>query len=312
MKNLKNKACILLILIFLLSGLVPLRGQGFVLKKDIYIAEDEVLDNVMSFGGDILVKGKINENVIAFGGTITIEGEVGEVVLGFGSEITLKSSAVIKGDVVALGGELDRESGAVIRGDTIYFNTSEDIAKFLKEGLGSIVGISLIPLLLIINLITLFIWFILAVIFAAAFPRQICFASSQIRKSFWPIFGTGLLSLIVFSALVILSVFLCFVLIGIPVLISLIVIGIIVKIFGRVILFHFFGESLARAFGSKQPSILLSMSLGFLLVGLISLIPILGFLFSFVLSIIGWGVVIRTRFGTVENWFRKNSVTELS
>jgi len=31
-----------------------------------------------------------------------------------------------------------------------------------------------------------------------------------------------------------------------------------------------------------------------------------------VLSIIGWGVVIRTRFGTVGNWFKKNSVTELS
>jgi len=311
-ENLKNKACLSLILIFLLLGFVPLKGQGFVLKKDIYVAEDEVLDNVMTFGGDILVKGKINENVIAFGGTITIEGEVGEVVLGFGSEVTLKSSAIIKGDVVVLGGELHRESGVVIRGDTVYFNASEDVTEFLKEGLGGVIGISLIPFLLIIKLITLFIWFILAVIFAAVFPRQICLASAQIRKSFWPIIGTGLLSLIIFSGLVILSAFLCFVIIGIPILISLITIGIIIKIFGRVILFHFFGDSLARAFGSKQPSILLSVSLGFLLVGLISIIPILGSLFSFVLSIIGWGVVIRTRFGTVGNWFKKYSVTELS
>ncbi|MEA3422102.1 MAG: hypothetical protein U9Q97_10550 [Acidobacteriota bacterium] len=84
MKNLKNKACLSFILIFLLLGFIPLTGQGFVLKNNVYVAEDEVLDNVMTFGGDILVKGKINESVIAFGGTITIEGEVSEVVLGFG------------------------------------------------------------------------------------------------------------------------------------------------------------------------------------------------------------------------------------
>jgi hypothetical protein len=33
--------------------------------------------------------------------------------------------------------------------------------------------------------------------------------------------------------------------------------------------------------------------------------PFVGFLFSQVLNIIGWGVVIRTKFGTKENWFRK-------
>ena len=38
---------------------------------------------------------------------------------------------------------------------------------------------------------------------------------------------------------------------------------------------------------------------------LIGFIPFFGFLFALVLNIIGWGVVIRTKFGTKENWFRK-------
>lgn len=296
----KNKMVYFLILLFLFIGYVPLQGQGFVLQKDIFVAEDEVQDNVISFGGEILIKGKVNENVIAFGGTIIVEGKVGDLVLGFGSEITLKPSAVVKGDVVSLGGTLDKEPGSIVDGDTIYFNTSEGVMEFFKEGLIGVLGMSLIPVLLVIKLITMFIWFILAVILVAIFPRQISFASSQIRKSFWPIFGTGLLSIIIFTGLIFVSVFLSFILIGIPFLISLIIIGIIIKILGRVILFYFFGESISKAFGGKQPSLLLAVFLGFILVSFIGFIPIIGSLFSFVLSIIGWGVVIRTKFGTTE------------
>lgn len=301
----KNKRMFPLILLILLLGFAPLKGEGFVVKKDIHVAEDEVQDNVISFGGDILIEGKVRESVVAFGGTIVVRGEVGDLVLGFGTEITLKSSAIIRGDVASIGGILNKEPGSVIEGDTIYFETSEDIKKFLKEGLAGVFSLTLLPLLLIIKLITVIIWLFLAVIIAALFPRQISFASSQIRKSFWSIFGIGLLSIIIFTGLIIFAALLCFILIGIPILLSLIIIGIGIKIFGRVILFYFFGESLARGFGRSKTSPILAVILGLVLVSIIGFIPVLGTLFSFCLSIIGWGVVIRTKFGTTESWFRK-------
>lgn len=299
----KNKRLIPLILLFICLGSVPLQGQGVVVQKDIFVAEDEVQDNVIAFGGDILIKGKVKESVVAFGGTITVEGEVGEVVLGLGSQITLRSSAIIKGDVVVIGGILEKEPGTTVNGDTIYFKieTFEDLFPILKK----VSFAPLIPLLIIIKLITLFIWFILALALATIFPRQISFAASQIRKSFWPVVGIGLLGIIIFTGLVIFSALLSLILIGIPILIALIFVGIIIKIFGQVVLFYFFGESLSRAFGRKQPSPLLAVILGLILVGFIGFIPIIGFLFSFVLSIIGWGVVIRTKFGTTENWFKR-------
>jgi hypothetical protein len=40
---------------------------------------------------------------------------------------------------------------------------------------------------------------------------------------------------------------------------------------------------------------------------LIGFVPVFGFLFSFCLSIIGWGVVIRTKFGTTENAFQRRA-----
>ena len=300
-----NKKIFCLAILFLFFGLIPLQGQGFIFKKDIVVEEGETQDNIISWGGEIRIEGTVTDSVINFGGTIIIEGEVEKTVVGFGSDIILKSTAKIQGDVLSLGGTLDKDPGAIIEGDTIYFSTSDEVSKFLKEGFAGVLGFSLLPLLIIFKLITLVIWFILAIILVAIFSKQISFASNQIRTSFWPIFGTGILSIIIFTGLIIFSVFLCFILIGIPILLALAAIGIVIKIFGRVVIFYFLGVWIFKAFGGKQASGLLAVILGILLFGLLGFIPVIGSLLSFILSIIGWGVVIRTKFGSVENWFKR-------
>lgn len=299
----KNKTTLAFILLFMISGLLPLHGQQcFSVTEDIYIAEDEVQKNVVSFGGKVVIEGEVREMVIAFGCEVIISGEVGDSVVGFGSDITLKSSAVIDGDVVALGGTLEKEIGCLIGGDTISFKGFEDLADFLGEGLTG----ALIPLIIFFKLVSVFITFLLALLVTALFPRQITFASAQVRKSFWPVVGTGVLSIIIYFGLVIFATLLSFVLIGIPLLIALIIIGFIIKLFGRVFLFYFFGESLIQAFNkNSKVSAFGGMILGFIFVSFISFIPFIGGLFMFCLSIIGWGIVIRTKFGTTENWFKK-------
>lgn len=300
----RNKIALTFILLFLIFGFLPLNSQQcFTVTQDIYVAEDEEQDNVISFGGNVVIEGKVRESVVTFGGEVTISGEVGELVLGFGSNITLKSSAVLGGDVVSLGGTLEKESGCLIQGDTVYFKGFEDLTDLLGEGFTG----ALIPMIIFFKLVSVFITFLLALLITALFPRQITLASTQIRNSFWPVVGTGLLSIIAYVGLVIFATLLSFVLIGIPILIALIIIGIIIKLFGRVVLFYFFGDSLIRAFGKGKASVFGSMILGFILVSFISFIPIFGGLLTLCLSIIGWGVVIRTKFGTTENWFKKKN-----
>ncbi len=302
----KNKILFASVLFFLISGTLPLQSQqSLTLKKDIVVAEGEVQDNIVTFGGVVHVKGRVKEGVIAFGGEVIISGEVDDVVLGFGSTITLEPTARVRGDVASIGGTLIKKKGCIVEGDTIYFKTSEDITKLFEEGLRGFLSVSLIPLLLIIKLISVFIWFLLALLVAAFFPNQISYASAQIRKSFWPIFVTGLLTIIIFSGLIIFSALLSLVLIGIPILLALVIIGFIIKIFGRVILFYFFGESIINAFRKTKISPLLAVVLGLILVSVVSFIPFLGVLFTFIMTIIGWGAVIRTKFGTTENWFKR-------
>ena len=117
---------ILLALTMVLAGLLPAWGEqsggdriGW--KDTIVVAADETRDSVASFGGDVIVDGKVRRSVFAMGGTITVSGEVGDAVVGLGSRIVLKSTAVIKGDLVSMGGTIEKEPGFRIEGDTVYF-----------------------------------------------------------------------------------------------------------------------------------------------------------------------------------------------
>lgn len=298
----KKRIILIFISIFIISGCASVRGeQHLSWKKEIVVGRDETQENIISFGGNCIVEGKVRENVVIFGGTLTLSGEVGDSVVGIGTDISLKETAVVSGDLVSIGGKIHKEPGCLVRGDTVYFEFSEVSAKFLK----GIFSISLLPFILIIKLLAFFIWFFIAIIVASIFPQQISFGSLQVRKAFWPILGTGFLVIIIYAGLIIFSALLSFLLIGIPFLLALILIGLVIKIFGQVIAFYFFGESLSQAFNWQKISPLLTVIIGLVLVSLIGFIPVIGWLFSFAVSLLAWGAVIRTKFGTTENWFRR-------
>ncbi|MEW5900642.1 MAG: hypothetical protein AB1715_04175 [Acidobacteriota bacterium] len=302
----KNKILLAFLAILFVGAQLPLRGfQKISVKEDVFVGKDEVQDNVIAFGGDITVEGRVRENVIAFGGSITISGEVGDSVVGLGSEVDLRSTAVIKGDLVSLGGTVHKEPGCVIQGDTVHFEGGEILSKLIRGGW--LIFPPLVPLILVIKLIGFIIWLFIAVVVAALFPRQLAFASAQVRASFWPIVGTGLLALIIFSGLVIVAALLSLILIGIPFLLLLLGLGLVVKLFGQMAVFYFFGESVSRAFRNRGPTAVAAVVIGLVVVSFIKLVPILGSLFSLCLSFIGWGVVFRTKFGTTENWLRRKA-----
>lgn len=295
----KQKTIMFFVILFLLLSIyTPLDAQGVLLKRDVHVGPEEIQENIITFGGHVVVEGIVKESIVAFGGTVIVNGEVGDTVLGFGANIELRPEAIIKGDVVSIGGTLDRAPGSRIDGDTIFFKTSDELWESLKQGFTGLFGISLIPLFISFKLISLFIWFILALIIVALFPKQIQNTASQIKESFWGVFGIGILSIIIFTGLVLFSALISLILIGIPLLIALIFIGLALKIFSRVIIFYFLGDILAKAFGAKQPRIILQVLLGFLLFGFLTIIPVLGTLFSLFFSIIGWGAVIKSKFGT--------------
>ena len=281
-----------------------LAAVGF--QRDIHVAPGETQDKIFSLGGNVLIEGKVRDDVLVVGGTITISGEAGQSVVGIGSRIIVKSTAVIGEDLAALGGTLEKEPGCTIGGDTIYFQTAEIGDKLFKDGvLSGVFSLSLIPVIVIFKLVIIFLWLIAAFLGAALFPKPLAFAAGEVRKSFWPAFGIGLLAIIVFSGLVLISALLSFILVGIPVLLGLVAAGFIIKVFGRIVVFYFLGDSLLRALGSRKISALGAVLAGLALFSFIGFIPVVGFLFSLVMNAVGWGIALRTKFGTREDWFQK-------
>ena len=275
-------------------------------NKDIHVAAGKTQDKIFSLGGHVFIEGTVREDVFVIGGSLTISGEVGQSVVGIGSHVVVKATAKIGEDLAALGGTLEKEPGCTIGGDTIYFETRELGDKLFKDGLfQGVFSLSLIPIIVVIKLVIIFLWLIAAAIGIALFPKPIAFAAGEIRKSFWPALGTGIVAILVFTMLVFFAALLSFILIGIPIALALGVAGFLVKVFGRLAVFYFLGAGLLKALGSKRISAMGAVLFGLLVFSLATFVPVLGFLFSFVMNAVGWGIAIRTKFGSMENWFQK-------
>ncbi len=276
-------------------------------QKEIHIAPGETQEEIVSFGGHVFIEGKVRNDVVVIGGSITVSGEVGQSVVGIGSRIVVKSTASIGKDLAALGGTLEKEPGCTIGGDTIYFQTRELGDRLFKDGhlFKGAFSLSLIPIIIVVKLVLIFLWLIVAVMGAALFPKPIAYAAGEIRKHFWPALGTGIVAILIFTMLVFFAAMLSFILIGIPIALALAVAGFIIALFGRLAVFFFLGESALRAFRSQSVSAMGAILTGLLIFSLAGFVPILGFLFTLVMNAVGWGIAIRTKFGSRENWFVK-------
>lgn len=293
----------------MLTALLALAGPGRLAgqteSKDIIVGPGEAQEKIFCIGGNVVVEGTVLMDVVVIGGHITVSGEVKGSVVGFGSDIRIGSKAVIGKDMAALGGRLEKEPGCVIRGETIYIQTARLGDEFLRKGpLSNLARLKFSPFFMFIKLARIFLWLIAAVLAAALMPRQIEHASSAIRTSFWPVFWTGCLGIVMFSALVLLAALLSIILIGIPILIAAGAVGMIIKLFGQMAVFHALGLAILNTAGKKNAGILAVMLTGLAVVGVAGFIPIFSMLVSLGTAIVAWGAAIRTRFGTMDNWFQ--------
>ena len=303
---------ILMLVLLSLFVLAPLAAPPTVRaeissQKEIHIAPGETQEEIISFGGHALIEGTVRGDVVVIGGSITVSGEVGQTVVGIGSRIIIKSTASIAKDLAALGGTLEKEPGCIIGGDTIYFQTRELSDRLFRDGhlFDGLFSLSIIPIIIVIKLVMIFLWLIVAMMGAALFPKPIAFAAGEIRKHFWPTLGTGFVAILIFTMLMFFAAMLSFILIGIPIALALVVAGFIIKVFGRLAVFILLGESVLQAFRSRGASAMGAVLMGLLVFSLAGFVPILGFLFTLVMNAVGWGIAIRTKFGSRENWFVK-------
>jgi len=275
-------------------------------SRQVTVGPGETQQNIFSIGGNVIIEGAVERDVVAIGGSITVSGQVRGSVVGLGSVVLIKSTARIDEDIAALGGSLEKEPGCVIQGETVYVQTAAIGERIFRQGpLMGLFSLQYTPFFLFLKLALFIIWALLAGAGALLIPRQLESASSVIRNSFWPVFGTGFLAVIIFTGLILVSTLLSIILIGIPLLMAAGTAGLIIKVFGQIAVFHVLGRSFLNAIGTKATTAVGIVLTGLTVATFLNLIPVFGTLFNLAVGITAWGAAIRTKFGTTENWFSR-------
>jgi hypothetical protein len=265
--------------------------------QDVVVEEDQVYESVVTFGGEVDVRGIVEGTVVAFGGDVTISGTVYEEVVVFGGNVVFERTARIgtrldpgEDGVIAFGGTVTEEPGSEITGGVIRIGGGD---------LGSAVGWAAgqgvqAPFTTFFSfggwLISTLIFLILGLVAAALLPNQMRALGRHLTARPAGSLGWGALTffIIVPVALVALVISLVGLLVVIP--------GIFV-----LLLFYFFavvsvGAMIAGRFVagrvSSRNELFLATAIGVVATSIVSVVPVLGGLLILAMTVFGTGAAL--------------------
>ncbi len=288
-----------------------LDGSLAVFGGNVSVEENSKINgDVALIGGNLSLLGNVDGDVALIGGNLTISGTINGDIVIVGGQARLSETAVVNGDISTIGGNVEKEPGAEVNGNitnnappTIDApnipnvpnvpeapgvpespNVDLRVNPFLNVGgkLGQAVLVALVGMLL-----TLFL--------------QPQLDRAGISMTSQPIIAGGY-GLLAFILVPIAAVIMAITIILIPV--SLLVIFLVmpaVWLFGTVALGQEVGDRFTKAINQTWAPVLSTGFGTFLLVlvtGLVGLIPCVGWLPSFVVTLIAIGGVAMTWFGT--------------
>jgi hypothetical protein len=333
--KMKQRFLTLTLMLFLFLALAPpalaqgpdggdriIFGNNFTLE-----AEETVAGDVVVFGGNVTTakSSTIEGDLAVFGGNVNIDGTVEGDIAAIGGNVNLRETAVVEGDIALLGGQANVDEGAVVEGSifrpfdggfnarfshdfdfpeppgppkppTPWVEPSSWSYRFINffEHLAATVGLLLV--LVVVG------WLV-----SAFMPMQMKTVGDTVLNAGPVSFGTGLLTILVFIASLLLIFTIC--LIPVPALffLALMVAG----LFGWVVIGQLIGERLLVATGQPYPNFVLSTLVGVVVLTIVARMPVLswipciGFIFGLLGALVtlvvaptGIGAVILTRFGT--------------
>lgn len=252
---------------------------------------ERVWGDVAAIGGTIEVYGTVDGDVVAIGGSITVDGWVRGDVVALGGHIRLGPNARVSGDVSVVGGTIARDPSAVVLG-RVRTLTPAQAFDFGREWLHVLSSPWLdLPwsILYVLGL------FALAVIVVAIAPDNVHAVAAHMESNAGRSILIGLLALLLLAPL---TVALIVTIIGPPLLWMCFWAA---KLLGYVALVSLVGWRVAgRLLGSR--SLIAQLAIGVLLVALVRYIPVVGALFSLVVTVWGVGAVLDTKFSTNQPW----------
>jgi len=261
------------------------------LSEDSYVPAGTVHDgDLVSIMGDVRIEGEVTGSVVVVMGSIELSGQVRGDMVSVMSRSHLAEKATIDGEFVSVGWSPQRDQGSQIGGEIVNVNFM-NLLPFAGHG-GGIRG--LLRFLLIWHLIKLTFLFIILLVITALLPRRLSAMASAFPSRWGWSFLVGLLT---YAGVLIGTIVLGVTVIGIPLALMLWFVAKMLKWVGLAAIFYLMGQSMGRNLFRREMPHIASVLGGFVLYALMSMVPLLGWLFGMVLSILALGLVLVTRFG---------------
>jgi uncharacterized RDD family membrane protein YckC/cytoskeletal protein CcmA (bactofilin family) len=247
--------------------------------------EGEVRSECVTVFGNAVVRGRIGGECVTVFGDLDLDSVVdGEVVVVMG-DARFGPNAVVNGECIVVGGRITAEPGAT------FHRQRREVAGFLPSvggwfRYGLFWGRPVVPSLG-------WVWVVVALHFAVYFlvalllPKPVEACERVLQEQGLAAFGVGLLGIFLFWPVVfVVGVTVA----GLVVIPFLLVAAVGAALLGKTATFQWLGRTLLRRLGAEGPGGALSGFLvGFLLVTLVYLVPVLG--------LVAWGVLVPLGFG---------------
>ncbi|MCL4562226.1 MAG: hypothetical protein M1281_16645 [Chloroflexi bacterium] len=261
---------------------------------------DTLNGNLAVFGGNATLEAgsTVTGNVLLAGGTLTASGEIRGNVAAMGGSVFLNDGALVQGDLADLGATIHRSANARVEGQTITGTTGPGQFNIPGQVFTPRVFTDLHP-------ITDVIWYLFRTLALAALAMLLMlFMPNPLNRTaqaagIQPVLagGLGLLTIVVAPIVLLLLVI---TILLIPVSLLGILVLVIAGVFGWIALGLEVGKRIAGMFKTEWP-LAVAAGVGTFLLSLVAngigFIPCVGWLAPFLVTIIGLGAVILTRFG---------------
>jgi hypothetical protein len=257
---------------------------------------------LVAIGRDLAIDGDALSDVAALSGSVEISGHVAGDVVVLAGDAHLAPTARVDGDVFALGGRVSAAPGARIGGRSVSYPTASAAWLTLLEG--PTLGLSAFsPIVLGAKIALIAAWAVLVLLFFAASGREVLGTADSIRREPFRSFFVGLTGVITLLLTALFFGAFAGALVGFPLLVLVILLALVLKLWGSVAVFYALGDWIAVRLLHRRARPLNAATGGLLLLGLLKFLPFIGVWTWTVVSFIGVGAALSTKFGRREPWF---------
>jgi len=267
-----------------------------VVHGDVVVRPGETARDVVAIRGSIKVEpgAEVRDAVAVLGSIVLESGAMAREVVAVGGDVKLGPGAEVAKDAVSVGGSVDQDPSAEIGGETVSVGIPALSGLAGLAGSRMAFGRAESPVFVAAQVLAKFaVYFALGLLVLALFPRRLDTVAASFAAHPWKSVLTGLLGVVVTPLVILLLVA---TIIGIPLVAVAGLLVVAAGVLGFTALAWYIGRALP--FQLQRGTNVLQLAVGTAIVVLVTAIPFLGGMAWVAAALLGFGAVLRSRFGS--------------